>query len=152
LFSAGCIALSRRDLSRDFVRAIHSWVMRLFVLLLKAICERAIYLLTVTRPYCFKYLREASISCPDEDICDYPVFQCCHFLLVQLRYWQLLSWTRISPPVMKLEDFLLYRHTSPLLIKKKVPEPNSSAPYFQNIRTLMLILFFHVNFGLGFLS
>jgi len=122
------------------------------VFVLKVICQRANYLLMVTRAYCFKYLREASISCPDEDTCDYPVFQCCHFLLVQLIYWQLLSWTRISPPCWNQKissstgtQFRCWYQN------KKEPETNSSPPYFQNIRTLVLILFFHVKFGLGFL-
>ena len=82
----GVLHFNCENWSTDFARGIHSLVMRVFVLVLKVMCQRAIYLLTVTRAYCFKYLREASISCPDEDTCDYPVFQCCHFLLVQFGY------------------------------------------------------------------
>lgn len=73
--------------STDFAHGIRGSLMRVLGLVLRVICQRAIYLLTVTRAYCVKCLREASISCHDkEDTCDYPVFQCCHFLLGQLRY------------------------------------------------------------------
>lgn len=112
--------------STKFTGGIRGSLMRVFVLVLKVICQRVIRRFTATRAYCFECPREASISCPDkEDTCDYPVFQCCHFLLVQLRYWQLLSWTWNSPLLFKPEDFLLCKHTIRLLIlKKKKWNPN----------------------------